>query len=330
MKRCDKCKIYKEETEFDKGKRKLFYRCKKCRELAKKERIEKDRLAGKKYRNTEHYKEVYKLYTKKNEDKLKQRGKDRRLNRPEYFLFAAAKKRSREFNMECSITEQDVKLLLDTTDECPLRKVKFERGENKRAVDNSISLDRIDSTKGYTKDNIQLLSYKANVVKNDVDFNTFKLIVENLRSYVPIEHATDNDTRKIILRDRDEYIKISNREKDKIKLRNIETCLSGNAKKRAKKKNLEFSINTNYIKSIFPLDNICPILKKKFVFGENFVMDDFSATIDRIDNNKGYVKGNIRIISAKANSVKNSLSIDELEFMLHNWEELENKRKGDV
>jgi hypothetical protein len=33
--------------------------------------------------------------------------------------------------------------------------------------DNSPSIDRIDSNKGYTKDNIQILSWRANRIKND-------------------------------------------------------------------------------------------------------------------------------------------------------------------
>lgn len=38
-----------------------------------------------------------------------------------------------------------------------------------------------------------------------------------------------------------------------------------------------------------------------------------AISVDRIDNTKGYVKGNIVLVSFKANVCKNSLSIDEIE-----------------
>ena len=35
---------------------------------------------------------------------------------------------------------------------------------------NSPSLDRLDNNKGYTKENISVISYKANRIKNDASF----------------------------------------------------------------------------------------------------------------------------------------------------------------
>ena len=37
-----------------------------------------------------------------------------------------------------------------------------------------------------------------------------------------------------------------------------------------------------------------------------------SPSLDRMDNSKGYVKGNVQVISHKANSMKFSASKDEL------------------
>ncbi len=46
----------------------------------------------------------------------------------------------------------------------------------------SPSLDRIDSTKGYTKGNIWVISNRANTLKNDATLSELKLLVERLEN----------------------------------------------------------------------------------------------------------------------------------------------------
>jgi hypothetical protein len=53
--------------------------------------------------------------------------------------------------------------------------IKFNRG---KAEDNSISVDRIDSTKGYSKDNIVIVSNRVNRIKNNATLEELKLIVK--------------------------------------------------------------------------------------------------------------------------------------------------------
>ena len=43
-----------------------------------------------------------------------------------------------------------------------------------------------------------------------------------------------------------------------------------------------------------------------------------SPSIDRIDSNKGYIKGNVRIISLRANMMKNDANLQELEEFCKN------------
>lgn len=76
---------------------------------------------------------------------------------------------------------------------------------------------------------------------------------------------------------------------------------------RAKKFGYPFNITEDDI--VIP--EICPILEVPFVFGTkgNY---EYTPSLDRIVNELGYVKGNIQVISKKANSMKNSATTEEL------------------
>ncbi len=79
------------------------------------------------------------------------------------------------------------------------------------------------------------------------------------------------------------------------------------AKNRASRKNMDFNISLEDI--IVP--NLCPLLEIPFVVG---TANDYEYTysLDRIDSSKGYVKGNVWVITKLANSMKNSASIEML------------------
>lgn len=79
--------------------------------------------------------------------------------------------------------------------------------------------------------------------------------------------------------------------------------LLDNSKANSRRRGNEFSITEADI--VVP--EVCPIFGTKFEIGTMS-----AASVDRIDNNKGYVKGNIQIISRKANTMKNSASPEEL------------------
>lgn len=95
--------------------------------------------------------------------------------------------------------------------------------------------------------------------------------------------------------------------------RNIIHNIWKRAKTRAIKYNLEFNIEESDI--VIP--EMCPLLNIPIILGDKDNYEQ-SPSLDRIDNNKGYIKGNIWIISKKANSMKNSANPEELNVFIQN------------
>ena len=101
------------------------------------------------------------------------------------------------------------------------------------------------------------------------------------------------------------------------------------AKRRASLRNLEYNIDAEYLKSIWT--DTCPILgiKLESPVGEQGLgrgkskagAKQTSHTIDRIDSTKGYIKGNVCIVSFRANIMKSHGTLDEhrkiVAFMEH-------------
>jgi len=83
------------------------------------------------------------------------------------------------------------------------------------------------------------------------------------------------------------------------------------AKGRAKKFGIPFDLTKEDI--IVP--DICPVFNKPLVFGYGNGRNPMSPSLDRIDNTKGYVKGNVIVVSWRANHLKNDATIDELETL---------------
>ena len=86
-------------------------------------------------------------------------------------------------------------------------------------------------------------------------------------------------------------------------LHELKQSLFRSAKKRALKKGLEFNIELKDIR----IPEKCPILKVPLVCSTRY-----SPSIDRVFPDKGYVKGNIAVISTLANSMKANATLKEL------------------
>lgn len=84
------------------------------------------------------------------------------------------------------------------------------------------------------------------------------------------------------------------------------------AKQRAKTSGIEFSISVDDIPD---MPEVCPIFLVPFEprRGEGKGANVYSPSLDRIDTTKGYVPGNLRIISYRANRSKSNMTLDEIE-----------------
>lgn len=61
---------------------------------------------------------------------------------------------------------------------CPILGIELVYGEQGIRTDNSASVDRLDSSKPYSKENISIISWRANRIKNDGTLEEHKKLVE--------------------------------------------------------------------------------------------------------------------------------------------------------
>lgn len=91
------------------------------------------------------------------------------------------------------------------------------------------------------------------------------------------------------------------------------TQMLSRAKYRAKQKGHEFTITKEDI--IIP--DKCPLLGIPLIKNKT-IQQGNSPSLDRIDPTKGYIKGNVWVISNRANTLKNDASLQELQTLVEN------------
>lgn len=166
-----------------------------------------------------------------------------------------------------------------TGQKCPVFSQEFIMGIGKKE-NFSATVDRIRPELGYVPGNLQLLSSLANAIKSNADAS----IIERVGKAVLLKENNDSEP----IHDMNEVTR-------QIRQKMI-------TQKRAfNKHDLEFSINWYDIS----LPDKCPCtgIKINYESKENWKT---RPSIDRIDNSKGYVPGNVWVISAWANAIKSN------------------------
>jgi hypothetical protein len=90
--------------------------------------------------------------------------------------------------------------------------------------------------------------------------------------------------------------------------KNPEKAMLQRVRARARRKGYEFNLELSDI--LIP--KVCPIIAIDINKEVTGAPRDDSPSLDRIDNTKGYVKGNVMVISHKANGMKHNATPEEL------------------
>lgn len=93
-----------------------------------------------------------------------------------------------------------------------------------------------------------------------------------------------------------------------------ENRLVNAARRRAKQRKVPFNLKPS---DILPLPKSCPVLGIKLVYepsghGRAMYKNAAAPSLDRVVNERGYVRGNVIVVSLRANLLKGQATIEEL------------------
>lgn len=133
----------------------------------------------KKYNLNNKYAAV-KRYKERHKSQIAARRLAKYRSDPAKILLARARWRARAKGVEFSLNVSDV--VIPAT--CPVLGIRLElggRGRGYAAMRNSPTIDRFDNTKGYTPDNIRVISWRANSLKADATVQEMEAVLRYMK-----------------------------------------------------------------------------------------------------------------------------------------------------
>jgi len=185
------------------------------------------------------------------------------------------------------------------------------------ALDNSPTLDRIDNSRGYIADNICVISLRANNLKRDATLEELRLLAFYMEN--PIKLPIRDISPAINSR----YIAVS---ETGMYSENIKAYLRTDQRvkmlRSMKQRGKVYGFDPSLTKEDIVIPEFCPILGIKIepcIGRGSQSMRNLhgSPSIDRIDSSRGYVKGNIQVISLRANWIKGNATLQEVKALLN-------------
>lgn len=170
-KQCFICKVEKDLESFHRNSKSKDGRhsyCNSCNKIvARKSSIKNKDLINAKRRNRLATDPVYKEKIRKH--KIESYWRNRKTT-----MLHNAKKSLKKRGIICMLVIEDIVI----PERCPIFNVPFDRGRY------SPSLDRIDNTKPYTRENVWVISKLANIMKNDASKEELLIFCENIPKHI--------------------------------------------------------------------------------------------------------------------------------------------------
>ena len=114
-------------------------------------------------KNSPAYKKRALAYRQKYRDRYNMNNAEWKESHAQSHLWSNAKYRAKKVGLEFNIEISDIII----PEFCPYLGIKLTSHKLKGHLDSHMSLDRIDSSKGYIKGNVEVISYKANAMKQN-------------------------------------------------------------------------------------------------------------------------------------------------------------------
>jgi len=277
--------------------KKQYKTCLKCRTKTRNYQNlnrKQTRIDSEKYRNKnlDKISRLKKIQYEKNRNIILEQQKQFRKKNPELFLFKRAKQNAKSKCLDFNINLDFIYEIYPKNNICPLLNKPMIIG-----TPYAPSIDRIDSTKGYVKENVQIISWKANTIKNDSTYFELLKVYKYFSKYTSQEEVFKFYNCCEPIQNYTAYLKQKLNRK----------------KSYCKKIGITFGINEENIK----IPKICPVLNMELSI-DNKEKKNNSPSLDRIIPELGYIPGNVMVISMKANRIKSNATLSEMGLIVSN------------
>lgn len=143
------------------------------------------------------------------------------------------------------------------------------------------------------------------------------LVYSTAKSEYKCQYCGETDPSKFELNNHITCKHCRNKLRHKKEHEDMQTALYNRSQDSAYKRGLEFNLTKEYIEDLLKQqDYKCFYTGVKFEKEKNIFTQ---PSIDRIDSNKGYIKGNVVISTVIANTIKQELTISNLYTILHKF-----------